>query len=521
MTNCSLQPIWQQLVHEQIPNQHENHWQAKNGEQFLIAWSNNVIRHSDGSLRSIIATGMDVTEQRRNEQRLQHVAGHDALTGLPNRALFQVRLGEHLSLASRTGDEVVLLFLDLDRFKQVNDTMGHQAGDELLREATRRILSCVRQYDLVARLGGDEFTIILPQLSHLHTVELIARRILEELARPFSLEQGVAHISGSIGITLFPRDGREMETLLKQADAAMYCAKSAGRNTFRFFTEEMQVAAMHHLHQEEALRAALHNQEFVLHYQPRLDLASRQIIGVEALLRWQRADGALLELVPPNAFLDLAEETGLIVPLGAWVLQTACRQAKSWQDQGLPPLQMAVNLAPDQFRQPDTLIEMVTQVLQETRLDPACLELEITEKMIMADEAGAVQTMNRLRSLHVKWSIDNFGTGHSSLGSLTSLPVQAVKIDERFIQGVTVPGSEAAVTVRAMLALANRLQLRVVAEGVETAAQWQFLQEQGCDALQGFCCSHPLPADRFAEWVQQHGTGIATWPAQPGTSNRD
>ena len=373
-----LQPVWQQLIQTQAPNQHENHWQAKNGDRFLIAWSNNVIRNSDGSLRSVIATGIDITEKRRTEEILRHVAGHDALTGLPNRALFQVRLSEHLSMASRSGNEIVLMFLDLDKFKQINDTLGHNAGDALLVEATQRILSCVRDYDLVARLGGDEFTIILPQLTHVYYVEFIARRILEELAKPFLLEAGEANISGSIGITLFPQDAEDLESLLKNADTAMYSAKKAGRNAFCFYTGEMQSAAMERLEMEKQLRTALHNQEFILHYQPKLDMTSQQIIGMEALLRWQRPDGEQSTLVPPNAFIPLAEETGLIVPLGAWVLQTACHQNKVWQTQGLPPLRVAVNISANQFNNPEALIEAVTRALQETQLDPEFLELEIT-----------------------------------------------------------------------------------------------------------------------------------------------
>ncbi|MBF0585077.1 MAG: EAL domain-containing protein, partial [Magnetococcales bacterium] len=500
----SLKPIWNHLLKNQTPNQHECHWQAKNGELFLIAWSNSVIHHSDGSLRSIIATGMDITAQRRTENMLQHIAGHDLLTGLPNRALFQIRLSEHLSMATRSGGEVALLFLDLDRFKQVNDTMGHNAGDELLKEAARRILSCVRPYDLVARLGGDEFTIIFPQLPHVNYVEFIARRILEELAKPFLLEAGLAHISGSMGITLFPHDATDMESLLKQADTAMYCAKNAGRNTFSFFTEEMQFKAMERLKREEALRAALNNQAFILHYQPKLDLRSQKMVGMEALVRWQQSKDEGGALVPPALFIPLAEESGLIVPLGHWVLQTACRQNRAWQDEGLPPMRVAVNLSASQFHRPTELIESVAQALRESQLDPAFLELEITESMMMEDESKAIETMKQLQQMGVTLSVDDFGTGYSSLGSLKKFPIHALKIDRSFIRDLADATSDENAIVQAILSLAKKLNLRVVAEGVETREQWTFLQQEGCDEIQGYCFSRPLGVEPFAEFVRQH-----------------
>ncbi|MEO5340577.1 MAG: EAL domain-containing protein [Magnetococcus sp. MYC-9] len=504
----ALQPVWENLLAAQTPSHHENHWQAKNGELFLIAWSNNVIRHSDGSLRSIIATGVDITAQRQTEEMLQHVAGHDVLTGLPNRALFQARLSEHLSMASRTDGEVALMFLDLDRFKQVNDTMGHKMGDQLLKEATQRILSCVRSYDLVARLGGDEFTILLPQMTHIHYVEFIARRILEELARPFQLPGGEAHISGSIGITLFPRDAQEMESLLKNADTAMYSAKTSGRNAFCFFTADMQAAAMERLHLEEGLRAALHNQEFALYYQPKLALADRQISGMEALLRWQRPGEAGVTLVSPAEFIPLAEETGLIVPLGAWVLATACRQNQAWQAQGLPPMRVAVNLSATQFRRPEVLLEAVTVALRESGLDPAWLELEITESMVMEDEAQAVQTMRRLQEMGIAISMDDFGTGYSSLGSLRKFPIHALKIDRSFIRNLSHASSDEAALVQAILSMAKTLRLRVIAEGVETQEQWRLLQEQGCDEIQGYCFSHPLTVEASAEFLRRFREGV-------------
>lgn len=455
-------------------------------------------------LTTIADTLANLIEQRRSEEKLKHIAGHDFMTGLPNRALFQVRMNESISEAVRSGGEVVLMLIDLDRFKQVNDTMGHKEGDTLLKKVTQRILACLRQYDFVARLGGDEFIIILPQLTHVYYVEFIARRILEELAKPFYLGAGEASISGSIGIATFPRDARDMESLLKNADAAMYCAKNAGRNAFCFFTEEMQSAAMGRLQMEGELRVALQNQEFVLHYQPKLDLASNKIIGMEALVRWQKPDGESFKLVPPDIFIPLAEEIGLIVPLGAWVLQTACRQNKAWQEQGLPPMRVAVNLSAIQFKNSDALVEVVRGILQETLLDPEFLELEITESMVMEDAGKAIQTMKIFKAMRIKLSIDDFGTGYSSLGALRKFPVHALKIDKSFVRDLADENSDEAAIVQAIIAMSKRLHLRVVAEGVETKEQLAFLRNQLCDEIQGYYFSRPLPADAFAEFLQRH-----------------
>jgi diguanylate cyclase (GGDEF)-like protein/PAS domain S-box-containing protein len=454
-------------------------------------------------LTTISHTLANLIEQRKNEKILKHIAGHDVLTGLPNRALFQVRLSEHLSMASRSGREVVLMFLDLDRFKHVNDTMGHKAGDELLREATQRIMSCVRPYDLVARLGGDEFTIILPQLTQTHYVKFIARRILEELAKPFYLTAGEANISGSIGITLFPQDAQDMDALLKHADTAMYYAKNAGRNAFSFFTEEMQAVAIQRLRLEEEVRLALQNEEFVLHYQPKLDTKSNQIIGMEALIRWQKPTGDSFELLPPDVFIPLAEECGLIMQLGSWVLHTACRQTMAWHAQGFTSLRVSVNLSASQFRRAEELVETVVMALQESALPPEFLELEITETMMMEDAEKAIQTMKIFEEMRIRLAVDDFGTGYSSLGSLRKLPIHALKIDRTFVGNLTEKESEESAIVHAILAMAKSLRLTVVAEGVETREQWALLRRFGCDEMQGFYLSHPLPAEEFVAFLHR------------------
>lgn len=454
-------------------------------------------------LTTVSFTLANLIEQRNNEERLRHTAGHDALTGLPNRALFLVRLNEHLAMATRSNRAIALMFLDLDRFKQVNDTMGHKAGDELLKEATKRILSCLRQYDVVARLGGDEFTIVLPQMTDMYYTEYVALRILEELAVPFHLQEGEANISGSIGITLFPQDAGDVETLLKNADAAMYHAKNAGRNAFCFFTEKMQSAAMERLHLEEALRAALENQEFVLHYQPILEVASQRITGVEVLVRWSRPNGAGNDLLAPIQFIPLAEEIGLIIPLGIWILRSACQQNKRWLDANAVGIRVSVNLSNRQFRQGPRLIDTVTSILAETGLPPELLELEITESMIMDDVEQAVATMQALQGLGVRISLDDFGTGYSSLGVLQRFPLHALKIDGSFIANLPADDEKVAI-VSAIIFMAHCMNLTVIAEGVESVEEFACLKEKGCDAIQGFHVSYPLSADACTAFLHHH-----------------
>lgn len=457
----------------------------------------------DAFLATISYTLANLIEQRKNEEKLQHVVGHDLLTGLPNRALFQVRLHEHLAMATRSTNEVVLMLLNLDRFKQVNDSMGHQAGDELLREASRRILVCLRQYDFIARLGGDEFAIILPKMTNVHYVEFVARRILEELAIPFHLQSGEASISGSLGITLFPNDGSDVESLLKNADAAMDYAKNIGRNSFCFFKEEMQSAAMDRLRLEAALRTALQNKEFVLYYQPKLDLASNQICSMEALVRWQKPSDEGIQLVPPSVFIPLAEETGLIVPLGEWILRSACRQNKEWLDANPDGVRVAVNVSACQFHRGRELIDTIASALSDTGLPPEWLEVEITESMVMDNVEQAVMTMKALKNMGVRISLDDFGTGYSSLGVLKRFPLHSLKIDQSFVSDLTSDPDDA-VIVSAIISMAHKLNLSVVAEGVETEKQLHFLKENGCDTIQGYFFSRPLPANALAEFVRQH-----------------
>ncbi|MEO5362833.1 MAG: EAL domain-containing protein [Magnetococcus sp. DMHC-8] len=451
-------------------------------------------------LTTAASTIMGLINRRNLEAQLDQQAKFDLLTGLPNRVLFHDRLNQAIAMAVRNRGDVVLIFIDLDRFKLVNDTMGHEAGDQLLREASQRITSCLRTSDTVARLGGDEFTIILHQLTSPFYVELVARKILEQLARPFQLLGEEVLVSGSMGITFFPHDATDVDTLLKHADSAMYQAKKEGRSTFRFFTQAMQDQAMQRVQMEKELRQALEREEFCLYYQPKVDGRSGRVTGMEALVRWHRPGSGL---VAPGLFIQLAEECGLIVPLGRWILQSACRQNKQWLDTHGQAVRVAVNLSARQFQQGGELIETVSTILAETRLPPALLELEITESMVMENVEQSIVTMQELKNSGVHISLDDFGTGYSSLGALKRFPLHALKIDRSFVSDLPTDSEDAAI-VSAIISMAHKMHLTVVAEGVETAAQLAFLRGNDCDEIQGYYYSRPLPADDLARFLVDH-----------------
>jgi len=440
-----------------------------------------------------VAVISDITERKQAQERLNYLAFYDSLTGLPNRLLLLDRIRQTTLESERHERLAAILYLDLDRFKLVNDTLGHEAGDLLLKSVAARLSGCVRSGDTVARLGGDEFTVVLANVAHVDDVGRVAQKVLDVFAQPFLLAAQELFVSPSIGITLFPFDDRDPELLLKNADAAMYHAKDSGRNTFRFFTADLNTRAARRLDLETALRHALERQEFVLHYQPQVDLISGRIIGMEALVRWQRPGTGL---VSPLDFIPLAEETGLIVPIGEWVLRTACAQNRAWQEAGLPALQMSVNIAARQFQQ-QNLAEVVARVLQETGLDPRWLMLEITESTVMRDAGAAVETLREIGSLGVGLSVDDFGTGYSSLSYLKRFPLNCLKIDKSFIDDITTDPNDAAITT-AIISMAGSLEIKVIAEGVETLAQLNFLRARGCDAMQGYYFSKPLPAAGLA-----------------------
>lgn len=445
----------------------------------------------------------DVTDWKRAEERLIELAHFDQLTGLPNRTLFQDRLRQALPQASRNGKLVALLFLDLDRFKFVNDSLGHTVGDLLLKEAAGRLTHCVRKSDTVARLGGDEFTVILTNITSVHDAAKVAQKILDDFSRPFGSQGPELFVTPSIGITLYPFDGDDIDLLLKNADTAMYRAKQMGRNNYQFYSAEMNTATIAQLTLESSLRYALKREEFLIHYQPQVDLKTGRITSVEALLRWQHPS---LGLVSPQDFIPIAEETGLIVPIGEWVLRTACAQAAAWQKANLPLMHMVVNLSIRQFKQPQ-LIETVERILGETGLSARHLGLELTESMLMENEERTVATLTQLNKLGIQISIDDFGTGYSSLRYLKCFPIHILKIDQSFVREIETNATDAAI-VTSIIALARNLGLRVVAEGVESAAQLKFLRANGCDGMQGYYFSKPLSSEAFekklsAPWSMQ------------------
>jgi diguanylate cyclase (GGDEF)-like protein/PAS domain S-box-containing protein len=443
----------------------------------------------------------DITERRQSEERIRHMANHDVLTELPNRMLLTDRLNHAIAGAVRHGESVWVAFLDIDRFKLVNDSLGHATGDALLRTVAARLLSVGRDSETVARLGGDEFVLVLPQRSGASLAHGVVRRFLDAVGQPVIVQGHELMLTCSIGIAVFPGDGHDADTLIEHADIAMYRAKERGRNGFCFYTSSMNELALERLRVEGELRSALELGQFVLHYQPQLDLSSGRIVGVEALVRWQHPEKGLLA---PAHFINIAEETGLIVPLGNWVLRTACEQNKRWQRAGYATVRTAVNLSARQFAQPG-LTESIAAALRESGLDPSELELEITESMVMTDVERTIVTLRDLKSLGVQLSVDDFGTGYSSLAYLKRFPIDVLKIDRSFVRDMTSDAGDAAI-VTTVIALAHNLGLTVVAEGVEEPAQLEFLKRHGCDSAQGYLFSKPVPGESLARMLQIRAT---------------
>jgi diguanylate cyclase len=436
-------------------------------------------------------------ERKKAEEKLAYLAQYDPLTGLANRALFHDRLDQALARAARSGDMIALMFVDLDRFKAVNDTLGHSGGDALLQEVARRIEGRVRDSDTVARLGGDEFAIILEGLSDARNAARVARDLLKRVSEPLVLDGHEIPVSASLGIAVLPPS--EGDRLLKDADAAMYRAKRMGGNNHQFYTEEMNVQAAARLALERDLRRALDRDEFILYYQPLVDLATGKVAGGEALMRWRHPERGI---VPPAEFISVLEETGLIVPAGEKVLRAACRQSRAWRDAALPPVRVAVNISARQFGQ-ENLVGSVAGALRDSGLDPGCLELEITESLLVEDGAAGLRTLDRLREAvgWVRVAIDDFGTGYSSLHRLKALPIETLKIDQTFIKGIPAAREDAAITA-ALILLAHDLGISVTAEGVETAEQVAFLRDRGCDEAQGFYFGRPMPAEEFGQLLE-------------------
>lgn len=452
----------------------------------------------DGQPTAIWGIWRDVTERKLTQARLYNLAHHDNLTGLPNRILFLDRLKQAMSLAHRHHNLTALLFLDLDRFKVINDTLGHPTGDKLLLQVAKRLSGSLREIDSVARFGGDEYTVILCNLERREDAELVAHKILNVIARPYNIDDHELFVTASIGISIYPLDSEDLDSLIKKADVAMYHAKGLGGGMLQYYDSFMDEDSHRRLVLENSLRKALEKNEFRLYYQPKVNIVSGQITALEALLRWEHPE---LGILLPGEFIPLAEETGLIIPIGEWVMEEACRQHLAWEEQGLPRLRVAVNLSGHQLQQKNFL-DVVTAVLQRTGLDPEFLEFEITETVIMQNPDAIIQMLTCLRDMGMHISVDDFGTGYSSLAQLKRFSVNTLKIDKSFVRDVVQNKTDAAIAT-AIIAMGNSLNLKVIAEGVETAGQYAFLKDTMCDEIQGYLVSRPIPPDKVVEFISQ------------------
>lgn len=458
-------------------------WISENARAVLDA-KNNVICYE--------GTVEDITERKAYQAQIEQQANYDTLTGLANRSLLNERLQHAIASASGYDTRLAVVFVDLDRFKYINDSLGHHVGDELLRAMAERLKRNVRESDTVARLGGDEFVLLINGHQDPEAVAVVLERMLSDISQPWRSAQGDFNVTCSIGVALYPDDGRTAEVLLKHADSAMYRAKEKGRNNVQFFTAELNTIITQRLELENNLRRAIEREQFTLHYQPRLDLKTRRIVAIEALIRWNSSGD---QPVPPSQFIPIAEDIGLIVPIGKWVLKQACAQNKAWQDAGMPPCMVSVNVSARQFRQ-ENFVQAIADVLRETGLDASFLEIELTESAVMHDAKQFIAMLTELKSLGVHISLDDFGTGYSSLSYLKRFPVDRLKVDRSFVQDIATDEDDATI-VRTIIALGHNLGLKVVAEGVETEEQLEFLRANGCDELQGYYFAEPVAAEEL------------------------
>ena len=455
------------------------------------------IHDQDGVVTGSVVAFHDVSAARAKSLEMSHLAQHDSLTGLPNRVLFNDRLAQAISLAMRQDKQLALMFVDLDQFKKINDSLGHGVGDKLLQSVADRLVNCVRRTDTVSRMGGDEFVVLLSQVEHEEDAAVSARKILRALAAPHTLDNKNLDISVSIGVSTYPSDGPDAESLMNKADTAMHEAKKQGRNNYQFFRRDMQLRLADRQLLEGDLRYALGRNEFLLHYQPKFNLQTGQITGMEALIRWVHPQRGV---VPPAEFIPIAEECGLILPIGRWVLLEACRQARAWSDSGVGIVPVAVNVSAAEFGDKD-FVSRVRAVLIATGVKPPNLELELTESVLMQDAESTVRTLGALKAMGVTLAIDDFGTGYSSFTYLRRFPVDALKLDQSFVQEITEDPGDATI-VSAMINIGKSLNQRVIAEGVETRAQLKFLQSHGCGEGQGYYFSHPVAAEQAGKLLE-------------------
>ena len=462
----------------------------KDGSEIWALENMNLLESGDDGI--IEGTIIDITDRKAAQEQVEYQAYHDVLTGLPNRLLFRDRIGVALAHARRNRRAVAVMFLDLDQFKLINDTLGHTVGDGLLQAAAERLVRCVRADDTVARMGGDEFTILISDLPDARGALTVAQKVLDSMLKPMVVDGHELFVTTSVGIAVFPEDGMDAETLLKNSDRAMYRAKEAGRNNYQFATGVAVEGSVGRLSLERSLHHAFDRQEFVIHYQPMIELDTYRVVGAEALIRWNNPE---LGLLSPDEFIPVAEDCGLIFPIGEWVLRTACAQMKQWHRAGHGDLHVAVNLSARQFQQHD-LTSMIERILEETGLPASSLDIEITESTAMHNAEMSLAIMTRLKQMGIRLSIDDFGTGYSSLSYLKKFPIDTVKIDQNFVRDLTASPNDGAI-ISAVISMARALNLRVVAEGVETEEQLEFLRRQHCETIQGFLYSHPLPAEEF------------------------
>jgi diguanylate cyclase (GGDEF)-like protein/PAS domain S-box-containing protein len=476
----------------------------EDGNKIWVSISGEPVFDSSGAFTGYRGVGKDITERKIDEEHIHYLANHDSLTALPNRGMFSDMLNMSIQNGRRYNRGFAVLFIDLDRFKNINDTLGHDAGDRLLQEMGKRLTQTVRTSDVVARLGGDEFVVLVQEVTEAKQVASVARKVLSALVHPVTIEGQECRVTASIGICMYPSEAQDEVAIMKGADIAMYRAKEDGKNNYKFYSREMNVHSFERLALETSLRRGIERNEFLLHYQAKLDLRSGRITGVEALVRWQHPD---MGMVPPAQFIPLAEETGLIVPLGKWVLHTACAQGVAWQKQGLPPVHIAVNLSARQFAD-DDLVTDIAEALKTTGLQPQLLELELTESMVIQNSERASRVLAEIKAMGVRLAIDDFGVGYSSLTHLKRFPIDTLKVDRSFIRDVPGDTEDKAIT-EAIIAMGKSLNLTVVAEGVETQEQQTFLKEHACDEMQGFFFSKPIPGEAFAELLRQRTRALA------------
>lgn len=470
-------------------------------------------RDKEGQVCGFKGVGHDITERKRAGEKIQYLATHDVLTELPNRSMFSQLLNHAIQAAHRYRRQFAVLFIDLDRFKIINDTLGHEAGDRLLQEIARRLKQPLRAVDVVARLGGDEFVILIEEVSDSSQVATVAHKILTSIIKPLTLMGQECRITASIGICLYPKDAEDEQSLMKNADIAMYLAKEEGKNNYQFYSEDIQAKSLERLSIETNLRFALERNEFFLHYQAKVDFKTNAITGVEALLRWQNP---YLGSVTPTQFIPVAEETGLIIAIGKWVMKTACVQNVAWQQQGLPAVCMAVNLSLRQLTD-DNLIEDIKAALNDSGMAPNLLELEITESMVMYNPGRMISVLAKIKSMGVRLAIDDFGTGYASLAHIKHFPVDTLKVDRSFIRNIPKDAEDKAIT-EAIIAMGKTLSLTVVAEGVETEEQMNFLKDHSCDEMQGYYFSKPIMPEQFADLLRKH---VSSPPKRIGRRIKD